>query len=176
MTGANRLLIGLGWATVVLIACSRARIDELVIDTRQRLEMRYLVWATLYSFLIPIKGTINLFDAVVLLALFLFYAAAAMRSESHDVELVGPAALIDREFRDTGRRLWAIGLFAVRRLRDLHLRGALRREPGRDRPRPRDRRVPAGAVGGAARVGIARVPDRDPVRACACAARSASAR
>ena len=34
-----------------------------------------------------------------------------MRSESHEVELVGPAALIDREFRDTGRRLWALGLF-----------------------------------------------------------------
>jgi len=112
MTGANRLLIGLGWATVVLIACSRARIDELVIDTRQRLEMRYLVWATLYSFLIPLKGTINLFDAVVLLTLFLFYAADAMRSESHDVELVGPAALIDREFGHAGRRFWAIGMFA----------------------------------------------------------------
>lgn len=111
MTGANRLLIGLGWATVVLIACARARVSELVIDARQRLEMRYLIWATLYSFLIPIKGTINLVDAVVLLALFLFYAAEAMRSESHDVELVGPAALIDREFRDTGRRLWAFFLF-----------------------------------------------------------------
>ena len=112
MTGAIRLLIGLGWAAVVLIACARSRVNELRIDPRQRLEMRYLVWATLYSFLIPIKGTINLGDAVVLLALFLLYAAEAMRSESHDVELVGPAALIDREFRDTGRRFWAIGLFA----------------------------------------------------------------
>jgi cation:H+ antiporter len=74
--------------------------------------MRFLLWATLYSFLIPIKGTINLFDAVVLLSLFLFYAVAAMRSDSHDVELVGPAALIDREFAHAGRRIWAIGLFA----------------------------------------------------------------
>ena len=112
MTGANRLLIGLGWATVVLIACFRARVDVLVLDMKQRLEMRFLLWSTLYSFLIPIKGTINLFDAAVLLCLFLLYAVAAMRSDSHDVELVGPAALIDREFSHTGRRLWAIGLFA----------------------------------------------------------------
>ena len=70
MTGANRLLIGLGWAAVVLIACHRSRSPELVIHPRQRLEMRYLVWATLYSFLIPLKGTINLFDAAVLLVIF----------------------------------------------------------------------------------------------------------
>ena len=74
--------------------------------------MRYLVWATLYSFLIPIKGTINLVDAAVLFAIFFLYARAAMKSESHEVELVGPAALIDHEFGDTGRRLWALGLFA----------------------------------------------------------------
>ena len=111
MTGANRLLIGLGWAVVVLIACHRSRSDELVIHPRQRLEMRYLVWATLYSFLIPLKGTINLFDAAVLFFIFALYTSAAMRSESHEVELVGPAALIDHEFRDTGRRIWALGLF-----------------------------------------------------------------
>jgi cation:H+ antiporter len=111
MTGANRLLIGLGWAMVVLIACHRSRSHELVIHDRQRLEMRYLVWATLYSFLIPLKGTINLFDAAVLFFIFGLYTAAAMRGESHEVELVGPAALIDHEFRDTGRRIWALGLF-----------------------------------------------------------------
>jgi cation:H+ antiporter len=111
MTGANRLLIGLGWAVVVLIACRKSRTDELVIHPRQRLEMRYLVWATLYSFFIPIKGTINLFDAAVLFVIFAIYTVAAMKSESHEVELVGPAALIDHEFRDTGRRVWAIGLF-----------------------------------------------------------------
>jgi len=111
MTGANRLLIGLGWAAVVLIACHRSRSDELVIHPRQRLEMRFLVWATLYSFLIPIKGTINLFDAAVLFVIFFLYTRAAMKGESHEVELVGPAALIDHEFGDTGRRIWALGLF-----------------------------------------------------------------
>jgi cation:H+ antiporter len=111
MTGANRLLIGFGWAAVVLIACRRARTETLVIHPRQRLEIRFLLWATVYSFLIPWTGTINLLDGAILLAIFLFYAWAAMHSDSEEVELVGPSALIDREFRDRGRRLWALGLF-----------------------------------------------------------------
>jgi cation:H+ antiporter len=112
MTGANRLLIGLGWAAVVLIGCARARTTELRIDPRQRLEIRFLIWATFYAFLIPLSGTINLLDATVLLGLFLAYAFAAMRAgESEEVELVGPPALIERELGDLGRRLCAVGLF-----------------------------------------------------------------
>lgn len=112
MTGANRLLIGLGWAVVVLIYCWRARTDELVIHRRQKLEIRFLLWATAYSFLIPLTGTVNLIDAGVLLAIFFLYAWAAMGSESEEVELAGPPALIDREFDDGGRRTWAVALFA----------------------------------------------------------------
>ncbi|TFG91952.1 MAG: sodium:calcium antiporter, partial [Myxococcales bacterium] len=73
---------------------------------------RYLLWSTLYSFLIPLTGTISLFDALVLFAIFFRYAASAMRSDSEEVQLVGPAALIDREFGESGRRLWALAMFA----------------------------------------------------------------
>jgi cation:H+ antiporter len=111
MTGANRLLIGFGWVLVVLIACHRQRTDSLHVHPRQHLEIRFLIWATLYSFLIPLSGTVNLFDAAVLFAIFGLYAWSAMRSESEEVELVGPPALIDREFADLGRRVWALGLF-----------------------------------------------------------------
>jgi cation:H+ antiporter len=112
MTGANRLLIGFGWALVVLIACHRTKRSELAIHPRQRLEIRFLVWATLYSFLIPFDGSIDLVDGAVLLLIFLLYAWSAMHSDSEEVELVGPPALIDREFGDWGRRGWALGLFA----------------------------------------------------------------
>jgi cation:H+ antiporter len=111
MTGANRLLIGIGWAVVVLIACWRGRTSELVIHTRQRLEIRFLLWATLYSFLIPLSGTINLVDGVVLFVIFGLYARSAMRSESEEVDLVGPPAIIDRQFGPRGRRTWALALF-----------------------------------------------------------------
>lgn len=112
MTGANRLLIGLGWAAVTLVACWRSGRDALEVDPRQRLEIRYLIWATLYSFFIPLGGAIDLFDAVVLFALFIAYVTEAIRSETHDSEeLEGPAALIEHEFSDRGRRLWALAFF-----------------------------------------------------------------
>lgn len=111
MTGANRLLIGLGWAAVVLIACARSGQSQLEVHPRQRMEIRFLVWATLYSFLIPLDGTIGLFDALVLFTLFGCYAYSASKGESEEVELVGPAMLIDHEFGDRGRRLWVVALF-----------------------------------------------------------------
>lgn len=111
MTGANRLLIGLGWAAVVLIACARSRKRVLTLHPRQRLEMRFLLWATLYSFAIPLGGTISLLDAVVLLGLFGLYVHRAMHGESEEAELIGPAAMLSREFGDAGRRLWALGMF-----------------------------------------------------------------
>lgn len=111
MTGANRLLIGLGWTAVVLVACWRSQTRSLAIDPRQSLEMRFLLIATLFSFLIPLGGEISLFDAAVLLAIFAAYVRAAMRGEPHDMELIGPAGMIDREFANTGRRLFAAAAF-----------------------------------------------------------------
>jgi cation:H+ antiporter len=111
MTGANRLLIGLGWPVVVLIACRRGRTPSLELSRNQRLEVRFLLLATVYSLVIPLDGYINLFDAAFLFVIFGMYAVGASRGESQEVDLVGPAALLDREFHDRGRRLWALVLF-----------------------------------------------------------------
>jgi cation:H+ antiporter len=111
MTGANRILIGLGWVAVVLTSCARTGKDYLEVHPRQRLELRFLIWATLYSFLIPLSGSISLFDAAVLLSLFLLYVSDAMRGDSFEPELAGPAALIDSYSSSHGRRFWALGLF-----------------------------------------------------------------
>jgi len=112
MTGANRLLIGLGWAAVVLSYCWAAERDEVQIAENQKLELRFLIWATIYSFTIPLSGTINLFDAVVLLSLFAAYVRSAMAaSHEEEEELMGPAFLIDDQFTDVGRRRWAAFLF-----------------------------------------------------------------
>jgi cation:H+ antiporter len=111
MTGANRLLIGLGWATVVLVACRRGRTHSLRLEPHHRVELRFLLLATLYSFLVPIDGYIDLLDAAILLGLFLWYAFSAAHGGSEEVELVGPPALVDSEFDDFGRRLWALLLF-----------------------------------------------------------------
>ncbi len=110
MTGANRLLIGFGWAVVVLVALGRQRGTELHIQPHHRLELRYLLLATLYSFLIPLSGTINLLDALVLLAIFVAYARAASRGGSEEVALVGPAAWLDARLGERGRRGVALSM------------------------------------------------------------------
>lgn len=107
MTGANRLLIGLGWTSVVLLSCWRARTHSLLIPVHHHLEMRYLLLSTLYSFTIPLKGELNAIDAVVLLGLFLAYVVAASKGHRGDNELVGPAAWIDARTSTFGRRVVA---------------------------------------------------------------------
>ena len=111
MTGANRLLIGLGWASVVLLACHRGGVQQLELPRARLLELRFLLLATLYSFLIPLDGRLSLVDAAVLFVLFGSYAFGASRGASEHVELVGPPARIDAHFGDRGRRVWALGLF-----------------------------------------------------------------
>ncbi len=111
MTGANRLLIGLGWAAVVLVAGHRSGSRELQLAPAQSLELRFLIWATLYSFLIPLTGRIDLHDAAILLLLFGAYVNAARKGDTHQLEPAGPAALIVHQHSEQGRRLWAVGLF-----------------------------------------------------------------
>ena len=98
MTGANRLLIGLGWPAVVLLACWRGRTRHLEIPSHQRLEMRFLLISTLYSFLIPLNGEIDLLDAAVLLALFFWYVATADAGAPRGVG-AGGAGRLDRGAR-----------------------------------------------------------------------------
>jgi len=119
MTGANRLLIGLGWSSVVLVSCWRRREHELSIPVHHRLEMKYLIYSTIYSFFIPLREYLplpeslqglNLFDALVLFALFIAYARAASRGHHEEVEHEGPAAWIEERTRTTTRRVVAVGL------------------------------------------------------------------
>jgi cation:H+ antiporter len=110
MTGGNRLLIGLGWSLVVLIFLWRARKRKVEFDRSQMLELAVLAAATLYAFSIPLKGSISLIDAVVLVALFGFYLLATSRGKSEAPELEGPAEIIGR-LPVLSRRVVTGGLF-----------------------------------------------------------------
>jgi cation:H+ antiporter len=117
MTGANRLLIGIGWPMVVLIywlAARRAgnRVIGVVLEPGQETEISFLLFATLYSFIIPLKGTLSLFDLVVLVTIFGFYAWRVAQSEHVEPDLIGPARYIG-ELRDTPRRLLTIAFFLI---------------------------------------------------------------
>jgi cation:H+ antiporter len=112
MTGANRVLIGIGWALVVIVYYFRFRRKEVPLDDSQGLELSLLLLATIYSFILPIKGTLSLIDCVVFFAMFIFYAARAARSEKHDEALEGVAGYMDEKLGNTARRLAVLAMFA----------------------------------------------------------------
>ena len=91
MTGGNRLLIGVGWPIVFLIFFYRKRLRELVVSRSRSLELAFLAIATLYVIFVPLRSTLTLVDTIVLVTMFAIYLAMTSRTESEEVELVGPA-------------------------------------------------------------------------------------
>src|SRR5215211_1566279 len=87
MTGANRLLIGIGWSLVVFLAWYALRrknraegitapgagLKEVTLERTHSVELSFLTIASAYSLTLPLKHSISLFDAVVLVSLFIVY-------------------------------------------------------------------------------------------------------
>src|SRR5687767_10324907 len=78
MTGANRLLIGLGWTMVVFIAWRRLkkrgqRMDGIQLERTHAVEISFLSVATVYSLTLPLKDSITLIDSAVLVSIFVLY-------------------------------------------------------------------------------------------------------
>jgi cation:H+ antiporter len=111
MTGANRLLIGVGWAVPVVAYALRFGKSSVILPREQAVEVNYLALATLYSFAIPLKGTLALYDTVILLGMFAAYARAAAKTHHEEPELEGPAEMIGR-LGAAGRRAAVIAIFA----------------------------------------------------------------
>jgi cation:H+ antiporter len=120
MTGGNRLLIGIGWPLVVLLAAWRMRsiargrgytgaVDsEVRLDRPHAIEIGFLILATVYSLTLPLKEHLTLFDAAILVTLYLAYAIRISRSPAEEPELVGPAQLFG--VMSTARRRLAVAL------------------------------------------------------------------
>ena len=121
MTGGNRLLIGIGWSLVVLLAAWRMRRiakadgytgpidDEVKLGRSHSVEIAFLAVATLYSLTLPLKRTIALFDAVILIGLFVAYMVRVARAPAEEPHLVGPSELIG-SLPTRGRRVVVGGL------------------------------------------------------------------
>ena len=89
MTGANRLLIGIGWSLVALTAMIKSGRREVELDEGLRLETFILFVATIYSFTIPLKGNIHPMDSLVLMSLFFLYIYLATKAYKEEFELEG---------------------------------------------------------------------------------------
>jgi cation:H+ antiporter len=106
MTGSNRLLIGVGWSLVVVLAAwrinriARRRGHEgplgtkVTLDRSHAIEIAFLALASLYSLTLPLKRTLALFDSVILIAIFVVFFVRIGRAPAEEPHLVGPARLI----------------------------------------------------------------------------------
>ena len=115
MTGANRLLIGIGWSMVVFIAWYRARarrrpIREVRLERSHSVEVAFLGLATVYGLSLPLKQSITLVDSAVLVAIFAAYTVRVSRAPAEEPHLVGPARYL-ATFSPSTRRIWVVGLF-----------------------------------------------------------------
>ncbi len=87
MTGANRLLLGIGWPVVLFIAYFAGRrrgkrVTYIQLDRTQSLEVLLLLVAALYSLVIVATGQLSVWDGLVLLAMYVVYVVAALRLPS----------------------------------------------------------------------------------------------
>lgn len=115
MTGANRLLIGIGWSMVVFIAFYRSRhrtpvLRAVQLDRPHAVEVSFLAIATLYSLTLPLKHSITPVDALVLVTIFVLYTIRVSRAPAEEPHLVGPARLVGT-FSKTNRRVSVIAMF-----------------------------------------------------------------
>ena len=119
MTGGNRLLLGLGWPLLVLLAWWRHRLPGVQLPTTTRIDVAILLLASLYALVPVLRGQLTLLDTAVFVGLYLAYILAATRASArHDTddsdeeeEQVGPAALI-ASWAPPVRKLALLGLLA----------------------------------------------------------------
>jgi cation:H+ antiporter len=100
MTGANRILIGIGWSGIALFTIYRAKrlgdeavehrsgflTDVVTLDHEIALEIAFLLAATAFAFLVPLGGTIGIADTVVLVGLYIAYIAIVIRGDVEEQE------------------------------------------------------------------------------------------
>ena len=92
MTGGNQLLIGLGWPMVILIGTWRVRKTratpeeaegttptEIHLARGQSVDIAYLTIASLYGLTLFLKDTLTLYDAVILITIYVLYLRRLVR-------------------------------------------------------------------------------------------------
>jgi cation:H+ antiporter len=93
MTGANRLLIGVAWGVIAFICWVRFR-RPVRIEKDRRTELFFLGLATLYAFVVPLKGSLVWYDGLVFLGIYAWYIVVSSRRPCGELEAEGPAELL----------------------------------------------------------------------------------
>ncbi len=108
MTGANRVLVGVGWPLVVLVATvavwharrsgrgsggtASTQVGEVRLAPALSVDVVFLGIATLYSLTLPLRSTLTLVDAVVFIGIFAAYAWRLAKLPKSEPHLMGASA------------------------------------------------------------------------------------
>jgi cation:H+ antiporter len=116
MTGANRLLIGIGWSMIVFIAYWQwrrrgERHEGVKMERTKSVELTYLTIASVYGLTLPLKRTVTLVDAVILVSIFVAYTLRISKAPQTEPDLIGPSAWVG-SLGKRARRLSVLGMFA----------------------------------------------------------------
>ncbi|MFB6361499.1 MAG: sodium:calcium antiporter [Halobacteriales archaeon] len=125
MTGANRILIGIGWAGIALFTVFRRGADtdpavthrdgvfrsSIRIDREIGLDMVFLGLATLWAFLVPFGGGIGVVDTIVLVGLYVAYISIILNGDVDPGEEHHGVPRYLQSFRRSRRVSTVISLF-----------------------------------------------------------------
>ena len=126
MTGANRILIGLGWSGIALFTIYRAgsAADPAVekrdgflasrvnLDPDISTEIAFLFVATMWAFLVPLNGGIDFIDMFVLVGIYVTYIAIIIQGDVEEIEEQVGVPKYFQAFARRARVPIVLGLFA----------------------------------------------------------------
>ncbi|MFD1644724.1 sodium:calcium antiporter [Haloarchaeobius litoreus] len=124
MTGANRILIGLGWSGIALFTVYKVAktsdpaveehrgflADRIRLDRDISTEIFFLFVATVYAFFVPLNGGIGILDTIFLVGLYVVYILSALNAPHTDEEQVGIPAYL-QSFSKLRRVATVLALF-----------------------------------------------------------------
>ena len=121
LTGAIRLLIGLGWPMIYCVAAfagrkTRGRLPTIALEREHAIEVVGLAPPLVWFFVIWVKGSIGPWDAAILIGLYLAYLAVLLRVPPHAEEELADAPAVSRWAYNLGGKLRVaaiVGLFAA---------------------------------------------------------------
>jgi cation:H+ antiporter len=114
MTGANRLLIGIGWSMIVFIAYWQwrrrgERHEGVRMERTKSVELAFLTIACAYCLTLPLKRTVTLIDTVILVSIFVAYTMRISQASQTEPDLIGPSAWVG----SLGKRARRISVLAM---------------------------------------------------------------